>query len=143
MRARSWSTKGRAGRRLTAMVVAWAAVAAGAAPAADAKVFFADLQGRMLRWDQRVSSTIGGCPGNESCRAAVQGVTVYLRRGPVTRRAVDRRHVRRLGRISASGRLAFRVPHVTVGRYHLVARVRAGEGRRWLPVSGSFRVARH
>jgi len=134
-------TKGRDSRLVSAFVVAVMVMAVGA-PAADAKVWFADLQGRELPRGQRVSSTIGGCPGNDSCRATVEGLTVYLRRGQVTRAPASRRRLRRLGRINAGGTLAFRVPHVAAGRYHLVAWVTAGDWDRWMPVSGTFRVVR-
>ena len=126
-------------RPLSAAGVALAVVAI-AAPVADAKIWFGDLGGRRLRWDDRVSTTIANCPGNDSCRAAVEGVTVYLGRGRVTRATVDRRRLHRLGRVSANGTLAFAVPHAPAGRYHLVALVPAGDQHRWLPVSESFRV---
>jgi hypothetical protein len=126
--------------RAAGAVVAAAALGAVAAPAAEAKVWFNDLAGRELRWDQRASSTIANCPGNPSCRAAVEGIVVYLRRGPVSRTAATRRDLRRLGRISASGTLSFRVPHVAAGRYHLVGWATAGDRHRWLPVSGTIRV---
>jgi len=80
--AQDGQTRGRNGRLIVGLLFA-ALVAGLAAPAADAKVWFGDLQGRELSWGQRVSSTIAGCPGNDSCRATVQGVAVYLRRGPV------------------------------------------------------------
>jgi hypothetical protein len=139
--AQDGQTRGRNGRLIVGLLFA-ALVAGLAAPAADAKVWFGDLQGRELSWGQRVSSTIAGCPGNDSCRATVQGVAVYLRRGPVRRTGARRRHLRRLRRISASGTLAFRVPHVVAGRYHLVAWVTIGDWDRWMPVSGTFRVVR-
>ncbi len=110
----------------------------GAAPAA-AKVFFADMQGRVVRWDQRVSSTILGCPGNPSCGSVVEGTTVYLRRG--ARRAAPREAtgLRVLGRIDADGRITFRVPRTAIGRYHLVAAPHAG-ATQLLPASGTFRI---
>jgi hypothetical protein len=121
-------------------VMAAAVLSTVAAPAAEAKVWFNDLRGRELRWDQRASSTIANCPGNPSCRAAVEGVAVYLRRGPITRTAATRRDLRRLGRISASGTLTFRVPRVAAGRYHLVVWSTAGDRHRWLPVSATLSV---
>ena len=126
-------------RAAVATVVVVAALLA-AAPTASAKVHFAQLGGRVLQWDQRASSTILGCPGNPSCRDAVQGITVHLRRGPASRGAIVSRGLIRLGPISASGTIAFRVPRVSPGRFHLVARVPAGERRRWSPVSGTFRI---
>ena len=131
----------RASRALRRAGLACAAIAllAVAAPAASAKVHFAELGGRVVVWDQRVSSTILGCPGNASCRAAVEGITVYLRRGPARDSG---RGGTRLGRISASGTITFRVPHLSPGRHHLVARVPSGAQRRWTPVSGTFRIRR-
>ncbi|MEA2303297.1 MAG: hypothetical protein QOH43_577 [Solirubrobacteraceae bacterium] len=128
--------------RVAGTVVGAAVMGTVAAPAAEAKVWFNDLQGRELRWDQRASSTISNCPGNPSCRAAVEGVAVYLHRGPLARTAATRRDLRSLGRISASGTLTFRVPRVAAGRYHLVAWSTAGDRHRWLPVSGTLRVVR-
>jgi hypothetical protein len=130
-------------KRAQLIVLIALAVTAVAAPAADAKVWFADMEGRLLRWDQQVSSAILGYVGNDSCGEAVDGVTVYLRGGPSHGRAVDRRRLKRLARISGGGKLQFRMPHVAGGRYHLVARVKAGKGRRWLPVSAAFRVVRN
>lgn len=127
--------------RAQCVVVALAALAV-AAPAAEAKVYFAEMDGRVLHWNQRVSSTILGCPGNASCGEIVEGHTVYLRRGPVRSRDFDRHRLRRLGRISASGTLRFRTRRWAAGRYHLVARVPAGARRRWMPVSGYFRIRR-
>jgi hypothetical protein len=100
------------------------------APAADAKVWFQDMGGRAVRRGDAVSTTIMGCPGNESCRAAVEGVVVYVRRlrgAPESARA---------GRISGNGTLRFRVPHVHTGRYRLVAR----EGGRLVNASAAFSV---
>jgi hypothetical protein len=116
-----------------------ALVAGLAAPAAEAKVWFGDLGGRELGWGQRVSSTIAGCPGNDSCRAAVEGVVVYLRRGPVSR---PRAYRRRGGRVSAGGRLTFRVPRVTPARYHLAYWSKIGDRGRWMSASGTFTVRR-
>ena len=128
-------------RRTASVAVAALAALAVTAPAAGAKVHFAEMGGRIVRWDQRVSSTILGCPGNASCREAVEGITVHLRRGPAgVRGAIDGRGLTRLGRISARGTLAFRVPHLSPGRFHLVARVPAGAARRWTAVSGTFRI---
>ncbi len=112
------------------------------ASAADAKVFFGDLEGRTFVWDQRVSSTILNCPGNDSCREGVEGVVVYLRHGRRTRSRPKLHTLERVGRVSASGTLRFRVPHVRAGRYHLVARIPTDRGRRWLPASGTFRIRR-
>ena len=126
--------------RLAAAVVVAAALLAAAAPTANAKVWFAEMGGRVVHWDQRASSTILGCPGNPSCRDAVEGITVYLRRGPTARGAIGRRGLTRLGPVSARGTITFRVPHVAPGRFHLVARVPAGDTRRWVAVSGTFRI---
>jgi len=78
--------------------------------------------------------------GARSVGVTVEGVVVYLRRGPVRRTGARRRNLRRLGRISASGRLTFRVPRVAPGRYHLVSWAAIGDWHRWMPVSGTFRV---
>lgn len=123
--------------RLAAALVVAAALLAVAAPAASAKVWFAEMGGRVVYWDQRAATTILGCPGNPSCREAVEGITVYLRRGPA--RAAARGGIR-LGRISASGTIAFRVPHLAPGRFHLAARLPIGSQRRWSHVSGTFRI---
>ena len=127
--------------RVRCLVIALAALAV-TAPAAEAKIWFQEMEGRVLHWDQTASSRILGCAGNDSCGPAVDGVTVYLRAGPSRRESVDRRRVKRLARIAGGGRLAFRTPRVARGRYHLVARVPAGKTRRWLAVSGSFRIRR-
>jgi hypothetical protein len=131
--------RGRAGR-IAAAVASAAALGAVAAPPAAAKVWFNDLDGRELVWEQRVASTILGCPGNPSCRETVEGVEVRLRRGPSSRGNITRGHVRRLGRITAQGTIAFRVPRVTAGRYHLVAWMAIGDWHRWMAVSGTFRI---
>lgn len=126
------------------VAVLLAAVAAGTLVAAEAhaKVWFQTLEGRKLAWGQRVSATILGCPGNDSCRATVQGVTVYLRRGPVRRTGARRRNLHRVATITTSGKVSFRVPRVPPGRYHLVAWVTIGDWDRWMPISGTFRITR-
>jgi hypothetical protein len=141
IRAHHCRARGRHGRLMVGLFLA-VMLAGLAASAAEAKVWFGDLQGRELAWGHRVSSAIAGCPGNDSCRATVEGAVVYLRRGPVRTTGAHRRHLRRLGRISSSGRLSFRVPHVAPGRYHLVTWVTIGDWDRWMPVSGAFRVVR-
>ena len=113
-----------------------------AAPAANAKIHFGEMGGRVVHWDQRVSSTIAGCPGNRSCRDVVEGITIYLRRGPVSPARIAARGLTRVGRVSGRGTITFRVPHLSPGRYHLVARVPAGAQRRWSPVSATFRLRR-
>ena len=128
--------------RLAAAVVVAAALLAAAVPSASAKVHFAKMGGRVLHWDQRAASTILGCPGNPSCQEAVEGIAVYLRRGPAPRGSTGARGRTRLGRISANGTITFRVPHVSPGRFHLVARLPAGTQRRWAAVSGTFRIRR-
>src|SRR4051794_41199255 len=67
------------------------------APAAGAKVWFQDIGGRAVRRGDIVSTTIMGCPGNESCRAVVEGVVVYVRR---VRGAPE---LERVGRVSGGG----------------------------------------
>jgi hypothetical protein len=124
-----------------ALAIAAAATAASAPPA-GAKVWFNDLGKRDVRWDQRVTSTILGCPGNESCRAHVEGRDVYLRRGAVRRTGAKRRNLRLVARIDSQGTIVFRVPHVPAGRYHLVSWSDVGDWHRWLPVSGTFRIDR-
>jgi hypothetical protein len=127
--------------RALAATAAALALLAVSAPAAGAKVYFAEMGGRVLHWDQHASSTILGCPGNASCRDVVDGLTVYLRRGPLSPHGTPGGgHITRLGKISPRGTLAFRVPHKPAGRYHLVARVPAGSQRRWVAVSATFRI---
>jgi hypothetical protein len=109
--------------RLALIAVAFALVLA--APAAG-KVWFQDIGGRTIRWDQRVVASISGCAGNPGC-----GNVVYLR-------AVGGRRLRTLTRIDDQGRARFRVPHVAPGRYRLVA-YESGRARH---VSSWFRVTR-
>jgi hypothetical protein len=115
----------------TAGLVAVLITAVHAAPAA-AKVWFQDMSGRHLRVGQRVATVISGCPGNPSCRSAVAGARVYLRRTGRARTAL------RLGRVSPNGRVAFVVPRVAPGRYRLIARVRTARGWRTLQASDLF-----
>ena len=109
------------------------------APGAGAKVWFQRMQGREVHSGQRVATTILGCPGNPSCRAAVEGITVQMRRAVRTWRSPNAR-TWRLGRVDRNGRVVFRVPRVAPGRYQLIAYQRIGANRRLLRVSGSFRV---
>lgn len=118
------------------------AAALAAAPAADGKIFFGDMAGRSLAWGERVSSTIANCPGNDSCRQAVEGVSVYLRRGPRSRSRPDPDALERVARVDANGTIRFRVPRLKPGRYHLLGRIPAGDAKRWFPVSGTFRIRR-
>ena len=113
------------------------------ASSTDAKVFFGDVEGRSFAWDDRFSATIANCPGNDSCREAVEGTIVYLRRGQRTRSRPDPKRLTRVGRITRNGTIRFRVPHLRAGRYHLVARVRTDAGERWFPSSGTFRIRRN
>lgn len=113
------------------------------ASSTDAKVFFGDVEGRSFAWDDRFSAAIANCRGNDSCRQAVEGTAVYLRRGKRTRARPDSRRLTRAGRITANGTIRFRVPHLRPGRYHLLARVRVDTGKRWFPASGTFRIRRH
>lgn len=129
-------------RRIGAAVFTAVLLLLVAASTVDAKVFFGDVGGRSYEWDSRFSSTIANCPGNESCRQAVEGTAMYLRRGARTRSRPDVDALERVGRISASGTLRFRVPHVRPGRYHLLARIRTDAGPRWFPASGTFRIRR-
>ena len=105
-----------------------------AAPASG-KVWFQKMTGRHLRVGQHVTSVILGCPGNPSCREAVEGARVYLHRIRATPLG------RPLGRVSANGRIAFDVPSVRPGRYRLLARVRTDRGWRTLHASDAFSVA--
>lgn len=128
--------------RWATVLVSAAAIVAIAAPSAHAKIWFGDIGGRVLEWDARVTSTIAGCPGNDSCGTAVEGTTVYLRRGRTPRNLVPRRGLRRVARVSSAGRIAFRVPRVAPGRYQLVARLRGTTDGRFFRVSGTFRIVR-
>jgi hypothetical protein len=109
------------------------------APGAAAKVWFQHMQGREVHRGQRVATTILGCRGNPSCRDAVEGITVQMRRAVKTWRSPHAR-TWRLGRVDRNGRLVFRVPPVATGRYQLIAYQRIAGNRRLLRVSGSFRV---
>jgi hypothetical protein len=124
----------------TAAVIIAAAILALITPAAGAKVWFNDFHARTIHWDQRVSSTILGCPGNASCRNDVKGVTVYLRRGQSSRPGIHRKGLHKLARINPNGTLRFRAPHLPAGRYHLVAFMRSAGA--WLPVSETFSLIR-
>jgi hypothetical protein len=132
------ATPRHAGAAVTAAIVA---LLVGAS-STDAKVFFGGVEGRSFAWDGRFSATIANCPGNDSCRRAVEGTVVYLRRGRRTRSRPDVKSLKRVGRVSSQGTIRFRVPHVRVGRYHLLARVRTDLGPRWFPASGTFRIRR-
>jgi hypothetical protein len=118
--------------RVHPLVGVAAVVGALLAEPASAKVWFQDMGGRHLRQGQRVASVIMGCPGNPSCRDAVEGARIYLRSVPRAGHAV------RLGRVSANGRVWFRVPRVARGRYRLVARVRLAAGWRTIVASDPF-----
>jgi hypothetical protein len=122
----------RMARRLSALLAVSVIAGLALAESASAKVWFADLGGRHLRQGQRVASVIMGCPGNPSCREAVRGARVYLRR---VRKAG---HPVRLARVSPNGRIAFRVPRVAPGRYRLLARIRTYLGWRTLHASDLF-----
>jgi len=126
------------GRRVAA-IAAGAALLGAASPAAG-KVWFQHMEGRRVESGARVATVIAGCPGNPSCRTAVEGTVVYLR--PVGRRCAITTAgcARRLGRVDANGRLAFHVPHLPAGRYRFVARVRTALGLRTFNASGPFRI---
>jgi hypothetical protein len=100
-----------------------------AAPA-GAKVWFLDMRGQTVRWDQRVTTEIAGCADAPGCGDVVGRHHVWLRR-------VGGRRTLMLGRIDDSGRLRFRVPRVSPGRYRLVA-VEGGIAR---AASDAFRVS--
>jgi hypothetical protein len=102
-----------------------------AAPAAG-KIWFQDIGGRTVRWDQRVVASISGCADAPGCGQIVESKPVFLR-------AVRGERLLRLGRINDAGRVRFRVPRVALGRYRLYADEGAGHMRY---VSQSFRVTR-
>lgn len=129
------------GRRALAVLTSALGLFAGVT-AAEAKIYFGDLGGETLEWDERVSSSITNCAGNASCMDHVEGVVVYLRRGPRARSRPDPDTLRRVARVTRNGTIRFRVPHVSRGRYHLLARIPTDTGGRWFPVSGSFRIRR-
>lgn len=101
-----------------------------AAPA-TAKIWFQDMGGRTVRWDQRVVASISGCADAPGCGDVVRRHTVFLR-------AVGGHRLRRLARIDDSGRVRFRVPRIAPGRYRLIAT----ESGRTRQVSSWFRVVR-
>ena len=129
--------------RLTATACALALGLLAVAAPAEAKIFFGDIGGRTLEWNQRTTATIAGCSKSSACREHVQGVVVYLRPGSRSRSRPEPGTLERLGRISADGTISFRVPRVRAGRYHLLARIPVDSGgKRWFPASGSFRIRR-
>ena len=101
-----------------------------AAPA-TAKIWFEDMGGRTVHWDQRVVASIVNCSGNPGCGDVVGRRMVYLRR-------VGGKRLHRLARVDHNGRVRFRVPHLAPGRYRLVAH----EGSQTLAVSDPFRLTR-
>src|SRR5215218_2142341 len=66
-------------RHMRVLVLAAVVCAVLAAPAA-AKVWFLDMRGETVRWGQRVTTTISGCPGNPSCGGVVRELRVWMRR---------------------------------------------------------------
>jgi hypothetical protein len=116
---------------MRALVLAVVVSAVLAAPAV-AKVWFLDMRGDTVRWGQRVTTTISGCPGNPSCGSVVRGLRVSMRR-------VGGGRLFGVGTIDGEGRLRFRVPHAAPARYRLV--YEAADGRR-LQASEAFRVTR-
>jgi hypothetical protein len=101
-----------------------------AAPAA-AKIWFQDIGGTTVHWDQRVVASISGCAGAPGCGDVVGRHMVYLH-------AVGGHRLRALARIDDAGRVRFRVPRIAPGRYRLVA----NESGRARQVSSWFRVTR-
>jgi hypothetical protein len=116
---------------MRALALAVVLCAVLAAPAA-AKVWFLDMGGDTVRWGQRVTTTISGCPGNPSCGSVVGGLHVSMRR-------VGGKRLWSLGRIDSEGRLRFRTPRVAPGRYRLIAEAYNG---RHIQASEPFHVAR-
>ena len=116
----------------SAVVAAVAAAALIVVPAATAKIWFQSVRGETFRAGDVVRTEILGCPNP----CPVRGARIALGRGrtplgrvrPVTSilATVDRR-----------GHVAFRIPRVRDGAYHLVARFRG----RWLAASDAFHVA--
>jgi hypothetical protein len=96
------------------------------------------MEGREVRVGQLVTTTIRNCPGNDSCTSFVRGTAVRLRRGAA--RNVSRVRTRALARVGGDGRLRFRVPETSPGRYHLIAVVSYRGGHRRLLASGTFRI---
>lgn len=124
--------------RPAALASAAACLALVAAPTASGKVWFDRMEGREVHIGQRVTTTIRNCPGNDSCASFVRGIAVRLRRGAA--RNVSRVPTTALGRVGRDGRLRFRVPVTTPGRYHLIAVVPYRGGQRRLLASGTFRI---
>jgi hypothetical protein len=116
---------------MRALVLAVVLFAVLAAPAA-AKVWFLEMRGDTVRWGQRVTTTISGCPGNPSCGNVVRGLRVSMRR-------VSGGRLFSLGTIDGEGRLRFRVPRAAPAQYRLI--YEAANGRR-LQASEAFRVTR-
>ena len=116
---------------MRALALAVVLCAVLAAPAA-AKVWFLDMGGQTVRWDQRMTTAIAGCSANPGCGQLVGHRRVWLRR-------VKGHRLTSLGRIDDTGRLRFRVPRVGPGRYRLIAEADNG---RHIQASESFRVTR-
>jgi hypothetical protein len=116
---------------MRALVLAMVLCAALAAPAA-AKVWFLDMRGQTVRWDQRVTTAIAGCSASPGCGQIVGHRRMWMRR-------VKGHRLWSLGRIDDSGRLRFRVPHAAPGRYRLIAEADNG---RHIQASESFGVTR-
>ena len=117
-------------RRLAIAAGTLALALALAAPA-SAKIWFQEMGGRTVHWDQRVTASILGCSDSPECGDMVGRHMVYVRR-------VGAKPLHRLGRISSTGRVVFRVPHLQPGRYRLYAR----EGGQLFRVSEPFRIRR-
>jgi hypothetical protein len=115
---------------LRAVLIALILSLALAVPA-TAKIWFQDMGGRTVHWDESVVASISGCADAPGCGDVVGRHLVFLR-------AVGGHRLRALARIDDSGRVRFRVPRVAPGRYRLIAK----EGGRTLQASSWFRVLR-
>ena len=114
------------------VVVLAAVLCAVLAAPATAKVWFLDMGGRTVRWEQRVTTGIAGCAGNPGCGQVVGQRRMWLRR-------LHGHRLWPIGRIDDEGRLRFRVPRVAPGRYRLIAEADNG---RHIQASEAFRVTR-
>ncbi len=113
------------------------------ASVAEAKVYFSGVPA-VTGSGATVSAYVAGCAAAPSCGPLVRDVPVYLSRvrpGPMNFSALPRPRWL-LGRVSATGKLAFTIPHVAAGRYRLIARMTFGGSTvpQYLPASRVFMV---
>ena len=116
----------------SACLAAVAAAALVAVPTASAKIWFQSVRGATFSVGDVVTTEILGCPNP----CPVRGARIALGRGQ-TPFARARAATRILASVDRRGRVTFRMPRITPGDYHLVARFRG----RWLAASDTFRVA--